>query len=215
MTYFLIDDFDKRRNEVRRYVAFLVLIEKKAVNHSYSPKFHNDLKVQQASTFLLLYNLIESSARQGLLAIHDAITTEEIKFENSVNGIRKRILGDFKNNVSGKFSDTINDLSIDIVKMAFDSKKKAFNGNVDARKLKEASKEYGFSIKIDDKGNLLKVKNQRQNLAHGELAFSEVGKDYTSGDIRDIYKISTNYMRCVLVEISDYIQKKGFVDSKY
>jgi hypothetical protein len=63
-----------------------------------------------------------------------------------------------------------------------------FSGNIDAREIRETAKSYGFSDKTDgmktQNGNdLLKIKTNRNDLAHGDKSFSDVGKDASAEEL--------------------------------
>ncbi|RKZ54051.1 MAG: hypothetical protein DRR16_06190 [Candidatus Parabeggiatoa sp. nov. 3] len=58
--------------------------------------------------------------------------------------------------------------------------------------------------------NLVTIKNKRNHLAHGEFTFSDIGKDFTVGEL-DHFKDET------LVFLSDVINKieKFIIDKQY
>ncbi|MFT8542362.1 MAE_28990/MAE_18760 family HEPN-like nuclease, partial [Acetobacter sp.] len=110
----------------------------------------------------------------------------------------------------------IDDISISIVNMSFDERK-ILNGNVDARTIKTLSEIYGFSTETNKETThngttLYIIKSQRQNLSHGDMSFSDVGKDYTPKEIARIYKCSSAYMEGILKNIVHYAESKNFLN---
>jgi MAE_28990/MAE_18760-like HEPN len=82
------------------------------------------------------------------------------------------------------------------------------SGNLDARKIRELAEKYAFSVpeRCDD---LLKIKNIRNQLAHGEIIFSEV----SAISITELMEIKTNvleYLEAILLNINEFIEKDGF-----
>ena len=91
-----------------------------------------------------------------------------------------------------------------------------FSGNIDARKIKETAEAYGFSYqttarKTQDGNDLLKIKTNRNDLAHGFKSFEEVGKDATAEDLLQIKKRVICYLREILQNIEDYILRKEYL----
>jgi hypothetical protein len=84
------------------------------------------------------------------------------------------------------------------------------SGNLDARKIRELSESYGFSVpeKCDE---LLIIKNFRNHLAHGEKTFSEIGKEKSITELIRINVRVTLYLRAVLKSISDFINNKHYL----
>jgi hypothetical protein len=83
-----------------------------------------------------------------------------------------------------------------------------WSGNLDARKMRELSEKYAFAVpeRCDD---LVKIKNIRNQLAHGEINFSEAGSELIS----ELMRIKTNvleYMEAILLNINEFIENDGF-----
>jgi hypothetical protein len=82
------------------------------------------------------------------------------------------------------------------------------SGNLDARKMRELAAKYAFSVpeRCDD---LLKVKNIRNQLAHGEIIFSEAGTEPISR-LMEIKANVLEYLEAILLNINEFIEKDGF-----
>ncbi|MDJ0636882.1 MAG: MAE_28990/MAE_18760 family HEPN-like nuclease, partial [Xenococcaceae cyanobacterium MO_188.B29] len=95
-------------------------------------------------------------------------------------------------------------------------KEKLFSGNIDARKIKQTAEIYGFSYKTDPKKtqdgyDLLKIKTNRNDLAHGFKSFEEVGRDASADELLQIKKRVICYLREILQNIETYISKQEYL----
>jgi hypothetical protein len=82
------------------------------------------------------------------------------------------------------------------------------SGNLDARKIRELAEKYAFSVpeRCDD---LLKIKNIRNQLAHGEIIFSEV----SAISVTELTNLKINvvgYIETILLNINEFIENDGF-----
>lgn len=210
MRDFLLE-FERRSGEVRRYIAALTVAERAIFSRG--KKSHvEDLKVFRAGAILVIYNAIEASARLGIQAIYDAIAATGTTFDDLNDSLKVKILSDFNANAGRKNYDQIQSVAIDLISHSFDAQK-LFAGNVDARKIKEISEKYGFSTDSEHSvtqhgSDLLTIKSKRQDLAHGNLSFSEVGREYSTADIRRMSRYSMAYMHSILRHIDDYLDKE-------
>ena len=220
----LFEDFDERAQEVSKYFFLLQNLEQGSIklsmgnpNNKKIKKIDTELeKTLKATGFLLLYNLIESTIRNSIEAIFDDLVKQGISFDKLKKDIKKIVIDNFKKNKkTDNLVNAINDISLDIISASFD-KEKLFSGNIDAKKIKETAKVYGFSYKTNARktqnGNdLLKIKTNRNDLAHGFKSFKEVGKDATAEELLQIKKRVICYLREILQNIEDYISKQEYL----
>ncbi|MCI5151226.1 MAG: hypothetical protein D3916_17890 [Candidatus Electrothrix sp. MAN1_4] len=87
-----------------------------------------------------------------------------------------------------------------------------FSGNLDAQKIRELSEKFGFS-KPQDGRNLVTIKNKRNRLAHGEATFSEIGRDYTVGELTSFKDETFIFLDEVISKIENFISHKKYVVS--
>ena len=103
MKQFIID-FQKRVAEIEKYFDLVDKIENLGVVSTNSIIFpsgeyivDSDLqKILKSHCYLLLYNLIESSIRNGIVAIHDAISLERLTYKDLSPKIKMIWLGNDK-----------------------------------------------------------------------------------------------------------------------
>jgi HEPN superfamily protein len=68
-------------------------------------------------------------------------------------------------------------------------KEELASGNVDARLIREIAKLYGFSVPSMKSDELLTVKTNRNDLAHGQKSFAEVGRDFDVARLEQIRSV--------------------------
>ena len=105
--------------------------------------------------------------------------------------------------------------NVNVLVSGFDEKA-LFSGNVDAQKVREIAKEYGFSSDINHKEakggkDLLTIKTNRNDLAHGTKSFSEIGRNYTVTELQEMKEAAFAYLDSILKNIESYIQKQEYL----
>lgn len=220
----LFNDFDERAQEVSKYFFLLQNLEQGSIKLSMGNPNNQTIKnidtelekTLKATGFLLLYNLIESTIRNAIEAIFDDMVNQNISFDYLKEDIKKIVIKNFKNNKSpDNLLNAINHISLDIISASFD-KKKLFSGNIDAKKIKETAEAYGFSYqtnarKTQNGNDLLKIKTNRNDLAHGFKSFEEIGKENTAEELLQIKKRVICYLKEILQNIEDYISKQEYL----
>lgn len=222
----IINDFNTRVNEINTYFKLLDSIINQDANlyypnkrtHKYK-KFDDELiKVLKANSFLLLYNLIESSMKLSITEIYDSITLKSKKYDEVKIEIKKIWISENYKNFNDKGTEfifnVINNLADDIIDIKF-KPEKVISGNIDGRKIRDFSDYIGFSNSTHHTAKngvkLLQVKTQRNNLAHGSISFSDCGRQYTYEDLNDIKKQVIIYLRGIIKNIQYYLDNEKFL----
>jgi hypothetical protein len=238
-------DFNRRAKEVNDYFDFLARVEKPATKlavldtagtykiQSLDTELANTLidpagtykilsletelvKTLKANSFLLLYNLVESTLRNAVEAIFDEFKIKAVSFDHLKPKIKMIVLQNLKNRSPNKIYLTINQLSTDIITATFE-REELFSGNVDARLIKEIADKYGFSCQTNAQEtkngkNLVVVKSNRNDLAHGIKSFEEVGRDKTIEELLEIKEEVVEYLRQILENIRDYLDNEEYLE---
>lgn len=203
--------FQERVNDVEVYFTFI---------DSYITSCTNDdlNKILKSNLLLMLYNLIESSMGNAVQEIHNEIYNRKVSFDTLNTDLKKRLIKYLKNNLNpDQFVKGVNNIALDIIKQCFD-KQKLFNGNIDSKKIQELSKNYGFSSDTDYKQThygscLVYIKGRRNDLAHGTYSFTEVGKEYSLGDLELMKKETINYLSEIIKNIERYLKNKEYMQT--
>jgi hypothetical protein len=223
----IINLFKERKKEVEIYFEHV----KNAWSDNAHITFRDDSKTQHqiklsldlkqillANTFLLLYNLVECTISGALEAIYKDIKNQKVPYDKIKLNIQEEIISNIKNNVNANdFVTVIGDIAIDILEH-HPKRNKFFSGNVDARRIKGIAKKYGFSIDTDaretnDGAALVKVKDNRNDLAHGFISFKECGQDRSILEMEKIKNQSLLYIEQILNNIDDFVKNKKYLKS--
>lgn len=194
-------------------------------------------KTLKANAYLLLYNLIEGSVTTGIDSIFLAINQSEIELKHLKKDIRELYLdyamkrNDDDEQQKAKAKDKkdlrkqFNSLIDTKVKFKHRNKNNVvegyqaylekmggeISGNIDAKKLEELSKKYGFTLPTSNiLDELLIIKNKRNQLAHGEITFSEAGKDKSIEEMIALKNAITQYFNSLMNNIKNYIENEEF-----
>lgn len=208
-------DFEERKRQVRHYLAVVSKIERDA-DLGLSRVQEGRLLTLRAGTFLVLYNLIEATTRGAVEAIHDNITTKGVAFTALSLSLRKEVVRLFKKGADPAVNHTMEDFPAAFVAVALIQKFKVA-GTVDARAIRDFAELYGFSSLTDNKAtrdgsDLLTVKRNRNDLAHGLKTFEEVGRDYTSIQLLLLTRRSMLYMDGILKNIAQYLENEDYLE---
>lgn len=225
MTSFLFQDFNERCQEVSKYFVLLKNLEQETIKLSMGK---NDkprtkvvdsdlLKTLKASAFLLLYNLAESTMRNAIQAIFDELGSKKVSFDEIRPELKTIVLQNIKKRNPDKIKSKITAIALDIITVGF-NKEELFSGNIDGKLIKKTAKQYGFSHETDyqktkNGEDLLTVKSNRNDLAHGIKSFAEVGKEQTADELIQIKDKVIRYLRQILQNIESYLAQQQYLDS--
>lgn len=223
----VIREFRQQVKEVNLYFDFLKkTLDSDVYLYSERRRWRKpvDMEIQRilkANLFLILYNLTEAVIRKSILEIYDAMQRDGIHYKLAKPEIRKIFLShqcrqirdanssNFVEGISSLLEDTLNDMSIHL-----DIESIPISGNLDARKVRDLARAYGFSEATSKAkrggSDLLTVKNQRNSLAHGLSTFSECGRNYSINDLKEIKDEVTRYLGDILKNIKKYIDHKEY-----
>jgi hypothetical protein len=217
------NEYIKRLHEVELYFNTLQLLDKGACSIKCVDILGNEetqevdaelSKILKANGFLLLYNLIEATVRNSIDAILNSIHASTVTFRDLSDNLKKIWI---KQEAKGINSEKSHEKVMLIAKAILDNEILSFekdciniSGNIDAQKIREILKQFGGNT-ISNGRDLKTIKDKRNNLAHGEFTFSEIGKDYTVRDLIDYKDETRDYLSNVLDEIQDFIGNQKFL----
>lgn len=226
-------DYQERVKEVEEYFNFLKLLDDPLVTIKKKDESGTESQVQtapswlpffKATSFIIIYNLVEATVRAGFSRLYLDIHSSGIP----LSGIQKsfiklwieQVLKDCEPLTSNfnTYKDKINEISEKLLSQgvcSLDVGKLPISGNLDSRKIFELCKLHLISQKISKNANsgreLKLVKDNRNDLAHGNRSFLECGRDYTVDGLVRIKSESFAFLECILKNIEDFMEKKGYV----
>jgi hypothetical protein len=210
-------DFNGRADEIKNYFVFVKRLEEKDITLTSTTPLTSDqheslLKTLKANGFILLYNLLESTMKNAIEAIFGEFRTKNISFDDCREEVRQIVISNLKVHNPDKIFTALTPLAQKILTETF-RKKKAFAGNVDAKKIQEVAQNYGFKPPKAKNSSLLTVKDLRNDLAHGDKSFAEVGRDFEAARLEEIKVEIIAYLDEVLDNIITYLDNKEYLQT--
>jgi hypothetical protein len=228
-----VRDFQRRVSEIDKYFDLVDKIEQLGALSPSSITFpsgeytvDSDLqKILKSHCYLLLYNLIESSIRNGITAIHDAILVDNLTYKDLSPKVQRLwVLNDLSKSFRDSYikKETVADnlqealkVVLDDVVVALEPTNIPISGNLDAKTIKELIDMYGFwgNLGVPEKemdSVLDFVVKVRCDLAHGNVSFCDASSQILwSKLIADKEKI-VKYLTHMLQNIDNYINNKDY-----
>jgi len=226
----VIDEFEERVREVDLYMSLLRSLGEPDVEIRFATGHRRRrnidqavLRVLKASTFLLLYNLVESAIRGGMGAVYEAIRLDQCTpHDVKENFIRLWVDQQFdkldRNTVSLRnYQEKAHELIRQVlgsVVLELDRESLPISGNLDANQIRAVCKKHGVSFKAHKAASggskIDLVRRNRNALAHGDMSFSECGRQYSIGDLEEIKKQAVIFTRSILRNIKGFVAKKSY-----
>lgn len=216
-------EYTKRLNEVTLYFETIKLLDNgdcsiicKDINGGTTEKIIDGelAKIMKANGFLLLYNLIEATIRNSISAILNSISIDKLTFKLLSDNLKKLWINQEINKTKdiSKFKEKVSELSEKILNdklLEFSNECVNISGNIDAQRIREIAKKFGYLEPKNGRG-LQTIKDKRNQLAHGEFTFSDIGKNYTSNDLIEYKSEVVTFIENVLNNVETYINAKGY-----
>lgn len=215
-------DFRKRVGEVNRYFRFVSHAAMGNVNLDFDqngaaiiPALGHDelVKTLKATCYLVLYNLIEATMRGLVQRIFDEFRANGTRFDDCRSEIRRIILFNLRQRNPDKIMARLLDVARDMVTETFDAREE-FLGTLDARAIRKTAARYGFDPPTEKTGwALYEVKNNRNDLAHGNKSFSDVGRDTTPDKLEQARKQTVVILFLTLRSVARYLQEQRYLSA--
>lgn len=221
------DDFNNRVAELRKYLRAIESLEGSGVSLFVSGrrrKVDSDLpKIMKAAFFLMVYNLVESSVASSFRELYAAINAKNQPIDKFRKEYRALWMAQkFKGkDPVGANQKTYRDLVAEMVahvidknSVVFDHQKLSVSGNIDAQKARELLEDHAILYKAPPTARggseLLMVKTKRNALAHGDISFSECGRDFTVSDLKAITDQSVVFLRSLIRSVEKFINASNY-----
>lgn len=217
----LKNDFSNKCDEVKKYLKFIGLTENKYTNDKNNSDFDEQIiKVLKANTFLLLYNLVESTVDRAIDYLLLNICNNNVKFDAVIDElqlqwskvhVRQNLKALNDDIIENNLKNILNKTLTNYIKFEGDYKPKV-RDNIDAEELRTIAKNFGFKWKPSKslKGGVVldTVKKHRNDLAHGAVSFSECGRDYLTSQLEEISEKTVKILEEFMFTVEDYTNKK-------
>jgi hypothetical protein len=212
------EDFQIRRREVEMYFDFIEKVDSseyairdKEGKALFPQSERNEIiKTFKANGFLLLYNLMESTVKNAVEAIYDEMRDRNVHFDACRVEVRRIILANLRRRDVDKVLPDISTIAVDVIATTF-RKQDVCSGTVDARAIRNAAKAYGFPPPSGKSDELLTVKSNRNDLAHGNKSFADVGRDYDVQRLQAIKREVIQYLVELIQNVDAYISNQSYL----
>jgi len=228
------EEFDKRVIEIDSFYEILSIIEKDRpkisaidINSGQEktlPISPSKIDTLRYTSYLLLYNLIESTVYNSITNIFDEIKDEGLKYVDIIEDVQKYWLTNFYKHDDKKTKATIIETIMKVANQIFThtislaSNEINYGGSLDAKNIFATAKSMKIDIaniqRIYDKNIhgqiLIDVKKKRNWLAHGEKSFIEVGSSSTFSQLDDARKYICDFLGEFISSVEDYIINKHY-----
>lgn len=236
MKTFIIE-FQERQKDVREYLTLLTFFDSIATNKrkKLESESHNGdvisflpnrecQKILRANLYLLLYNLVESTINSIITVVKDAINDENVPLDKlETRLIHLHICGIFKDVSSANkifeiskelYRKATNKESVLIEKLGFNT-----SGNVDYDYFQKIVGAIGCRGRINTDEEKVKVamvrtKEHRNRLAHGDSSFSSAGSMLTLQQICEDYDCVVEFLKQSLDNLETFLDSKKYLKGK-
>lgn len=225
--------FEERVQEIVKYLKVLERLEEtsvvlfdKSTNREKRVFEAGSFKVMKSSVFILLYNLVESSVRSAFGDLYQTVESSgksaaEVKSEFRKIWIKQRYKSLDPYSAS---SQTFRELTEALIEatvsgnpLQLTGDKLPVSGNLDSKAIFKVCKLHGITVKVHKQAfggaELIVVKNNRNQLAHGNITFSDCGQQYTVSDLQRISRQTVVFVRGVLNSVEKFIRQSGYLST--
>lgn len=218
--------FEARAAELRAYIEFLITVEKVRTRLSTGRRtidFDAEVKkMLKATFFLVAYNIVEATTRAAFQEIYDQSDGVVPSFDKLIDGwqrtvvkshLRRFVSGD--RDVGAHYDTVIALAARTAERLHVSLQGLPFSGNVDQILIREWCDDHNIKMIIPKSAqggqSLSVIRNKRNELAHGEISFGDLGKDYFAGELRDMTRRMTRFMDAFLRAIDASVIRKTFL----
>lgn len=176
---------------------------------------HDELvKTLKATCYLVLYNVIEATMRNLVQRIFDEFRANGTRFDDCRDEIRRIILLNLRQRNPDKVMEKLLDVARDMVTETFDAREE-FVGTIDARSIRKTAARYGFEPPPEKAGwAMYEVKNNRNDLAHGNKSFSDVGRETTPEKLAQARKQAVVVLYLTLRSVDRYLNEQRYLSAQ-
>jgi len=230
------EEFDKRVAEIDSFYEVLSIIEFESPRISaYKVEegtvVEAELQVNaskidtlRSTTYLLLYNLIESTVYNAVISVFDEISDNGLKYFDIVEDVQKYWLNNLYKHDDKKRKETIIETIMNVAIQIFNdtivlaSNEINYGGSLDAKTIFATAKSMKIDIgnvhRIYDEnkhGQTLKeIKQKRNWLAHGEKSFIEVGSTSSIGQLEEAKGNVFDFLSEFITAVESYLANQQY-----
>lgn len=223
------DSFGDRRAEIEQYLEFLKENELPGVHIKLTSV---QINVMKSSVFLQLYNLVESTVALSYSDVSAAISHHAtVRLQDLSTELRDqwvRIVGRTATpmnsearhrHTSGLLADILDSKPV----QQFDMNTGG-GGNWDNRSIHVLGKKIGLDFEFPDgmsrglnsefynsEGPMVAVRMIRNDLAHGNVSFGEIGQLKSVAELVELFDVTVAYLEAVIAAFEKFISSRRYL----
>ncbi|HBX51931.1 MAG: hypothetical protein A2275_18540 [Bacteroidetes bacterium RIFOXYA12_FULL_35_11] len=230
------EEFNKRVAEINSFYEILSIIElenPRISAHKVDGEniFETQLQINsskidtlRSTTYLLLYNLIESTIYNSVVTVFDEISDKGLKYFDIIEDVQKYWLNNLYKHDDKKKKETIIETIMNVAIQLFNdtivlaSNEINYGGSLDAQTIFATAKSMRIDIgnvhRIYDKNKhgqtLIEIKRKRNWLAHGEKSFIEVGSTSSFLQLQETKDYVITFLGEFIISVETYITNQHY-----
>lgn len=224
--------FQEHKQEINLFYSFLEDIIKHDGRLFIDPPT-NTIKVIKIDTtsilkssfFLMLYNCVESTIVNCLNTIIREIRVNQCKYSDLSEAMQLVSLAAYDYNIQQAenkekrveclkkqidFSTGLSVFNVDVKALTGSSSQGTFSGSLDSREIRKLFGRIGLDLTDLTCVEMVKVRDCRNKLAHGEKSFQECCRDFTIQYIEASKNNTLTYLENLIDKVDIYIQTKSY-----
>ncbi|WP_323828881.1 MAE_28990/MAE_18760 family HEPN-like nuclease [Pseudomonas sichuanensis] len=189
-----MDEYQRRKLEISSYLSLVsfacgdnvVIVDDNERTYPVSLLETTTLK---AAFYLVLYNIVEATVREGVRSIYNKIADDRLTFLQLNEKLQEIWWQSHHESISSTPRDALIRKVYEVYCLCRTESSPGFkdfiagvSGNLDAEGVRSVCRKYGIDL-VSDGQDLKKVKENRNWLAHGNKSFADVGKDATPSEL--------------------------------
>lgn len=211
--------FEDRKEEINFYYSIMVEIES-AKSHIETIDNNRLIKIMKSNLLLMLYNLVEACVVSGMMEIYEDLKNDGCSYGSVISEIQNIWAKNEINEIYGPTTDRTayeNRVQRIIQNITTESPivlhrdALGVSGNLNAKKIKELCDRHRIRYQLATRGESLeRVKLERNNLAHGDVSFSDCARNLSLSDLETIKDEVFLFIDGILDGMKNYYDGKGY-----
>ena len=211
--------FEDRKEEINFYYSIMIEIES-ADGHIETIDNNRLVKIMKSNLLLMLYNLVEACVVSGMMEIYEDLKNDGCSYNSVISEIQNIWAKNEINEIYGPTTERIayenrvqriiqNITSESPIILSRDAL--GVSGNLNAKKIKKICDRHRIRYRLETRGELLeRVKLERNNLAHGDVSFSDCARNLSLSDLETIKNEVFLFIDGILKGMTDYYIGKQY-----
>lgn len=211
--------FEDRKEEINFYYSIMIEIES-TDGHIETIDNNRLVKIMKSNLLLMLYNLVEACVVSGIMEIYEDLKNDGCSYNSVISEIQNIWAKNEINEIYGPTTERIayenrvqriiqNITSESPIILSRDAL--GVSGNLNAKKIKEICDRHRIRYRLETRGELLeRVKLERNNLAHGDVSFSDCARNLSLSDLETIKNEVFLFIDGILKGMTDYYIGKQY-----